>query len=514
MKHWMTTWGPAVLAGLVMSFAFPRYHLFPLAWVALAPLVARTAMANARAAFLHFFVAGAVFYLLLLQWLLANVFWVGGWAVVGYMLLSLAMAVYWGLAGAAWRWARAVPYIPAALALAVIWYAMEWLQGLLLTGFGWGWLGYSQGPDLAVAQWAALGATPLVSAVLVGTGALLGEAWAGRERRGTRLAAAAALAALAHGGGWLMLDAPEPRDDRYHVGLFESAFPLEMKWDREYTAEMVRSGVEKSRQLAAATPVDLFIWPEAALMAPVGDARIRPLVENLVTSTDTPLFTGAVRTGEEGAFYNSSVLLEADGSVAGHYDKVHLAPFGEYVPLGDLIPFVAKVVPAIGDITPGRESVIFDAAGRAFGPLICFEVLFPGMALDLAAMDADFLVVITNLAWFGESTAIAQEAEIARFRAIEARLPLVHSANTGDSGVFDPWGRFASVWEAPAHGGEAFRWGRRIMAALPVPPQAVHPAPWAPRTLPWVAVVLAAVLTGAGVAIRLRGGARPEKPAR
>jgi apolipoprotein N-acyltransferase len=136
--------------------------------------------------------------------------------------------------------------------------------------------------------------------------------------------------------------------------------------------------------------------------------------------------------------------MDKEGQVVDHYDKVHLAPFGEYIPYQELFPFLQSIVPG-GGVTPGKEQKVLDADGRILGPLICFEVLFAGMSHTLREMGADVLVVVTNLAWFGRSNAIPEELEFGRLRAVENRLPLIHSSNTGFSGVFDPYGRFRHI---------------------------------------------------------------------
>lgn len=211
----------------------------------------------------------------------------------------------------------------------------------------------------------------------------------------------------------------------------------------------------------------------------------------LARERQTPVFTGAQRDAPAtGEGYNSSALILPSGEIVGYYDKTHLAPFGEYVPFGKILPFLNKVVPAMSDLTPGTEPKVFGVNGPRFGPLICFEVLFAPMAQRLRAQGAEFLVVITNLGWFGASCALPQELEIARFRSIETRLPMVHVANTGRSGVFDPYGRFTAIEDAPA--GHAVGVGDRIAASLPVPPPAKLPWVPGPRIAPLIFSLCAA----------------------
>jgi apolipoprotein N-acyltransferase len=437
----------SLCAGIGMALSFPGWGLFPLAWIALVPLFWATERVSPGRCAAAFFVAGWIFYSLLLHWLLANVYWAGGWAVIGYQALCLALAAYWAGFGALRGWLGRRNFglfLPVVLAL--LWALMEGLQGVLFTGFGWGALAYSQGPNLLAAQAAAYGGTGMVSAAIIAVSAYLALGVAEPRQRIRANLTVGAILLFVHALGLSPLGMGTPDDTTrpYNVGVVQPDFPLEMKWDHEYTVEMVRNTVEKSRALAATTNIDLFVWPESLVMTSIEQPEILDLVQNLAMDTGAAIFTGTIRS-EDGQEFNSSALIGPDGMVAGHYDKVHLAPFGEYVPLGQYLPFIQKVVPSIGSITPGREQRALEAKGRTFGPLICFEVLFPALAWRLAQEDAEFLVVMTNLGWFGASSAIEQEINIARFRAIETRLPVIHSANTGLTGLIDPWGRFHPV---------------------------------------------------------------------
>lgn len=501
-------WAPALASGLLLGIAFPTYHVFPLAWVGLVPVLAATAGGGPRHAALHFFAAGLVFYLVVLQWLMANVYWAGGWAFWGYVLLSAYMASFWGLLGAIWSRARTrLPWMFQTPAFACLWATMEHLQGTLFGGFGWGALGYSQGPDLAFAQWAAIGGVTLVSAVLAGVNAAFAQAFVQPAKRLVPVAAAVATILAVHGVGSRLLAEPGAAKGPYHAGIVQTHFPQEMKWDPEYALEMIRNAGEKSRILAENRPVDLFVWPESLVMPPFDDPVVQDMLAALCADTGIPLFTGTTRLGEGTAnVRNSAVLFDADGAFVDYYDKMHLAPFGEFVPFADYLPFLRQVVPSIGDIEAGAEMKVLEAGGRRFGPLICFEVLFPPMANALRREGADFLVVVTNLGWFGASNAIPQELEIARFRAIETRLPLVHSANTGISGVFDPWGRFTGLtarvdsrgtyYELDEPPPPRFTIMTRMVGSVPVPEPAAPTVPGGPVWLPWVLTVFGLGLGG------------------
>ncbi len=510
---------PAYLVtGAALGLAFPAQHVYPLAWVGLIPLLVSTWRSDARAAFTRFFLAGSIFYLILLHWLLSNVYWAGGWAVWGYVALSGIMGLYWGITGWAWAMVRArLAMLPSALVLAVLWVGMEHAQSFLFTGFGWGALGYSQGPDLAFAQLAAIGGVPMLSGVLVLTGALLSQAIAEAKRRAVRIACAVGVAALAHGIGAALIAPADYGEQPFTVGVIQSDFPLEMKWDPEYTVEMVRNVAGKSRMLAEQSRVDLFVWPESLVMADVETPGIWEELTALTRETGVPLYTGAMRSNPDtNGDLNSSHLISPEGKVAQTYDKIHLAPFGEYVPLGKYLPFIQKVVPAIGEVEAGTAARKIVVGERALGPLICFEVLFPAMASQLRTEGADTLVVITNLAWFGASSALNQELEVARMRAIETRLPLVHDANSGITGVFDPYGRFALVDLYFDGHGNAFRFEHlapsdsrmeRLGGVLPVAKPAGRPVPFSVLLIPNVVLAVSVAMTAVAL---VRGRRRVE----
>lgn len=515
----MKRYGPAILTGAMAALAFPKWSLFWLAWAALAPLLLSTLTATPRQAFGRFFLAGWVFHSLLLHWLMTNVYWAGGWAFVGYQAICAILALYWGLTGLLWAWIRMhLPRWGALVAFPVLWMAMEFAQSRLFSGFGWSSLGYSQGNDLLLLQWAAFGGGILVSGILVLSSSLIAGGFHARgAARAAYWAVAVLVIAAVHGLGALWMGAPEFASPPFRVGLIQTDFPLEMKHDPEYAEEMVRNAAEKSRLLWEREPLDLFVWPEAAVMANIHDPAVFERLTALTHDTGASLFTGGERLSEDSSAYmNSSFLVTPAAEVPEFYDKVHLAPFGEYVPFSKYFPFIKQIVPAIGDVGAGGELKTMETGARRFGPLICFEVLFPHMALQLRDMGADCIVIITNLGWFGASAAIPQEFDIARMRAVETRLPVIHCANTGISGVFDPYGRFQMV-DGIYQNGQIFKTRaevtpemtimRRMGGALPVPTPAGQAWPGGPRWFPWLAVAGAGIFVlGALAARRRRSG--------
>lgn len=498
MKSFLYKILPALLAGILLSWAFPRFHFHWLAWVALAPLFGTAARSKPLVAAGLFFLSGHIFYSLLLQWLVANIFWAGGWAIIGQQLLCAALSLYWAVLGYLWAWAYSKsPRYAGAFCLAALWTCMEILQARLFTGFGWGALGYTQGGNLLVAQLASIGGVSFVSFILVLVSALLALSVANPENRVKRFIMMVTIIITAHACGYILLGNSDYNSKPLNVGIIQPNFSQEMKWDPSYEIDMVQRTSQLSRALASRNTLDLLVWPEALVVSNYSNPTVMEILKNTALDTGAYLFTGAVRdeysTGES---FNSSVLISPQGAEVGFYDKVRLAVFGEYIPFEDYLPFIGKI--AFGGVSAGREQKVFPFKEHTLGPLICFEVLFGSMAERLRTMGADILVVVTNLAWFGGSNAIPQELEIARMRAIETRLPLLHSSNTGVSGVFDPYGRFSVVRHTVGERGDLLDWGdkvkphhvimRRFVEALSVSAPGTRVVPHGPSLVPWVVV--------------------------
>ena len=490
----------AIVSGLLLAVAFPRLGWFPLAWIALVPLLAVAGREEHpfRVAVL-FFLAGWVFHTIHLQWLMANIMWAGGWALIGQQLLCGALALHWAGVGALWAWGTLRWPRFRWILLPALWVAMEWLMARWLSGFGWSALAYSQG-RWPVAQWAAAAGVDGVTFLVITVNGLLAAGLLDRgPNRWIRSALAAVVLAAAVGGGYLLIQTAGDTvgEPLFRVAVLQTAFAQETKWDPDFAETLFAMQEQMTRSVTAARPADLVVWPEAAVPGDLSRPEIRERLIRLARECGATLCVGGSR-GEGNLDYNSAVFVTSNGGYE-EYDKVHLAPFGEYIPFEAWLPFLRGM--AFGGVSAGSAQRLFDFNGMAIGPLICFEVLFAPMARRLEWMGAKALVVMTNLGWFGASNVTAQELDIARFRAIENRLSLIHCGNTGLSGVFDPLGGFTPV-HAIINGGEArfydpariqpeMVYGRRLAGVFDVAPPARRPGwPWR-LALPLLAVLLA-----------------------
>jgi apolipoprotein N-acyltransferase len=190
---------------------------------------------------------------------------------------------------------------------------------------------------------------------------------------------------------------------------------------------------------------DLIIWPETATPFFFQDAKkYQPLILDIPKKIHTFLLFGTPSyTIHQGKVnhHNSAYLVSPSGELIGKYDKIHLVPFGEYVPMQDLLFFIGSLGEGIGDFKPGKEIFNFALPQGKFGVLICFEIIFPDLCRKFVKRGANFLVTITNDAWFGRTSAPYQHFSMAAFRAVENRVFVARAANTGITGFIDPTGK-------------------------------------------------------------------------
>jgi apolipoprotein N-acyltransferase len=439
--------GVALLAGFALHLAYPAPGWDLLGWVALSPVLglAVTAPSPARA-FVEAWVAGLAFFVPLLRWLTHTMttFATLSWPLAVLVLVALAayLALYWGAVGALVAWLQR-PLGHVALWLApAFWVAAELARTHALSGFPWGLLGYVPYRRFEVIQLAAWTGVYGVSALLVAANAAVVAC--GMRRHPGDLALAAALGVLAVGttAGLSARAAQDAATESVQVGLVQGNIDQAIKWDPAFQRETLRIYAQLTREAAAGSR--LVVWPEAAVPAYV---RYEPWVlgwlTELAREVGRPLLVGAPDAEREGRatrFLNSAFLVGERG-LESRYDKMHLVPFGEYVPLKRLLFFVDAIAAEIGDFTPGRARVIFPLEGAPFGTVICYEVIFPDLFRRFVAGGARFMVNITNDAWFGESGGPLQHLATVPLRAVENGVAVVRAANTGVTALVLPDGR-------------------------------------------------------------------------
>ncbi len=449
-------WALAVLSGLVSAAAFPPWDLGWLAYVGWVPLLVSLRGARGREAAGLGYTAGLAFYLATIWWVINTMTTYGrlplALSLAALVLLCGVLAAYtavfaWLLAAGRIRLGISEGLLPVTAA--ALWTALEFLRTYLFSGFPWALLGYTQYRQPTVRLLAAAtGVYGLSALVLLVNGALAGV-WAWFARRGdesnryARLiqhgvtVAAAALVAVGYASGIWRDAAGGPT---VRVGVLQGNIDQSVKWDRRYQSRTLETYERLARRVATERPA-LIVWPETALPFFLRrEPELGPRVQTLGADVGVPMLIGSPDIGADGLLHNSAFFLGPDGAIRGRYDKRHLVPFGEYVPLQRVFFFLHKLVAGIGDFGRGRDATVFGEDGYRFSAMICYEAIFPAEVREFTRAGAQFLVNITNDAWFGESGAPYQHLAMAAMRAVENGSYLVRAANTGVSAVVAPSG--------------------------------------------------------------------------
>jgi apolipoprotein N-acyltransferase len=449
----------ALISGAVNVAVFPKADLSSLAWVCLAPLlIACYREARSERAFLLGSAAGVVFFFGACYWIIEVLKNYGGLGWVGAFLSFLLLAVYLSLFYAAFSLAfsRVSLRFPTSCFYLspFLWVTSEYVRAHVLTGFPWCLLGYALVDYHNLAQLATLTGVYGLSFMIVFVNSLIvalvlnpGRTWARRL--------VVTLIALC---GFVMFQAwrrEEVLDGRQKVRLVQTNIDLGQEWDLESKLVLLDelSRLSLGGPGAAPLPVSdeprITIWPETP--APFyfnQDPIFRRRMERLAASLSGYLLFGFVdlRTTQGGQDprepYNSVALLSPKGDVVAQYDKMHLVPFGEYIPFGSLFSFVEKISTEAGNFKVGNNLVVARlSGGHQLSAFICYEAIFPELIRRFASKGAEVFVNVTNDGWFGNSSAPFQHLNMARLRAIENRRYLLRAANNGVSAVIDPYGR-------------------------------------------------------------------------
>jgi apolipoprotein N-acyltransferase len=458
--QYLKPWALAAFSGMLLVLIFPRFDLEFLAWLAFIPLfIAIQDQPLARSAWLGF-TTGMVFYFFGLHWVINTLTNYGKLPLwLGYptlLLLSAYLSLYLGLfCYLLRRLSRGNSAYFLAFA-PLIWTTLEWARSTgPHLGFSWLGLGYSQYLTFPVIQGADITGIYGVSALIMLVNATIYliikqklyqiEFLPDKALlvRATALTSTILLLWLTY-GYWSLSKYDLPGTGSLKIALAQGNIPQNQKWDTRFREKVFDTYSNLTLKAGEAKP-DLIVWPEAATpfyyqLDRTGTTR----VNKLAGTAGSPILLGSPyqeKHNDRWIYYNSAFLVSAEGENLGRYDKIHLVPFGEFVPFQELLFFVRKLVHTIGDFGRGQEATVFDLNGNKFGLSICYEITFPDLTRKPVKNGAQFLVNITNDAWFGESAASYQHMAMGALRAVENRVPIVRAANTGISGTIDPTGR-------------------------------------------------------------------------
>ena len=462
----------ALLSGVLLAISFAPWgpviahgQWAILAWIAWLPLLDCLLPINPQQRCEHPFRLG---FLMGLAFWLGTVFWLGHVSIAGMTALVFYLSIFIGAWSAAMsrvhaRWPAVTGPVHVLIAFfgASAWVALEWLRGCVLSGFPWNFAAATQHQNLVLIQIAELTGSYGVSFVLIFFNLSLWLTW--RRLKTERFSArnwryefslAILLVAFCLMFGMRRLLA-ERKNEGAALSLKLALIQPDVAQEVKYEAVSFSEQKDRLRQLtlaAAATKPDLIIWPETALvMGPTFNPESRLWLETLVNTTKIPILFGTLDAAPPSMggnamtdtmeYFNAAMLMGMNGELATPYHKMHLVPFGEFVPFEKWLPWMRFLTPIQGSFGHGQDTLCFDFKGARLGPLICFEDTFPWLARNLSRNGADILVNLTNDAWFKDSPGAAMHMANAVFRAIENRRPLVRCANSGVTCVIDPMGR-------------------------------------------------------------------------
>jgi apolipoprotein N-acyltransferase len=458
----------AVASGLALGLAFPKFDFNLLAWVALVPLLYAVEGLRLRGVFGYSMLQGFVFYVVTLYWTITPLHTFANaplWLAVGPMLLLAAVEALFlagTVVGAVFVTGRL--RFPLVVTLPIIWTAVEWLRSFFPIAFPWNLMGYTAYRNLGLIQFAEFTGVYGVSALIVFFNAVIYTVMAGPTAfnrlkiRSLSVLTGLMVAATLFSGLRMDQIKHQTYDGSLKIAMVQANIPQSLKWDPNFRAASFQIYVDQTLHAAKDHP-DLIVWPEAAAsfyvqpedLYPVqlrSDAEFRARLLQLARDAHTPILFGApaLRFGEnEINSFNRAYLVSADGRIVDYYDKIDLAPFGEYVPFRQFFGFfVHKVVVGLGEFLPGTRQTLFDVKGAKLAVLICFEGIFPDLSRRAVANGADILVNITNDAWFGNSSAPYQMLAMAAMRSVETHTPMVRVANTGITAVIEPDGNITA----------------------------------------------------------------------
>lgn len=456
-----TSTGTAVLCGAfsaLYALGMPGYGIPGLPFVCLVPLLILSTLSDsARQAARRGFLAGTLANLLLVYWIAYTVAVQGklGWFLGGLasLLVSAYMGVYISLSAVFAHRLRTRFGTAGLWGFPVAWVCVEYARAVLFTGFPWLLLGYGLSGHSLLRQAADLAGVYGLGFLLTAANVCLYQA-AARAGRGGRCgvflhlagAAAVALVLLAYGASGRPGGNGEMPGRTVRVGIAQGGIDQSIKWDPSRQKETVGIYGDLTKE-AKAKGAELIVWPETAAPFFYGwEPEMSAMVDAIAAENRAPIIFGApwFDPSDGGKYFNSVFLLGEGGIPEGRYDKRHLVPFGEYIPLRGVLFFLRKLTEGEEDFSAGTGPALFTFRGEPVGASVCYEAVFPRMIRASVREGAMWLVNVTNDAWFGDTVAPDQHLAMARMRSVEFRRPMVRAANSGISAIIDERGEIVA----------------------------------------------------------------------
>lgn len=427
-----------IASAVLINLSFLGHHLGCLAWFGLLPFLTAINNKTWKQKLLLSFLFGFMFFLGLIYWLIHV-------SLFGLIILCLYLALEFSL------WSVFLPnpsHWSCLIFGPALWVAIERLRGGLFGGFFWGMLGYSQFENIALIQiadklgvWGISFAIVLINFILF---QILDQ-----RKQGNKIPIYVYLPILylvtIYNYGWTILNTKPFVQPNCKLSIIQPNIEQDKKWDPDYLNDNMDQ-LQQLSLLASKDNPDLIVWPETSVPGYILDEpRLYNQVIAIARQANTHLLVGSPREDYlSKQYYNSVFLFGSQGNLKRYHDKLHLVPFGEYIPYKNIFNFLQDS--PIADFSAGKKFTVFQIFNQQkqeinFGVLVCFEDTFPELVKKFKQQGAEFLITVTNEAWFKQSTEPLQHTAISVFRAIENRCWFIRSANTGISCFIDPYGR-------------------------------------------------------------------------
>jgi apolipoprotein N-acyltransferase len=432
-----------IISGLLLTLSLPKPDLYPLAWIALVPLLSVILReSNIRRLALTSYIAGFVFFAGTFYWMTETMIIYGGLSYISAVGIGLLFAVVYSLcflAFGAGLYLSIRRFGPRGIfAAAPLWVTIELIRThFFFCGFPWMLSGYALVPYIGILQ--IVSWTGIYGLSFIATAVNSAIAYGILQRSRVWLAGAA----VAIGVMWFFpLMGESPPGESMAVRIVQTNISLNQPWAQPEAGQLLN-------ELGALSTSDqskprLVVWPETP--APFylsDDPQFRARIQQIARKIGAYVLVGYIdMIGEEPS--NSAALLSPAGDVVSRYNKMHLVPFGEYIPLKRLLFFAESFTKQVGNFAAGTEYTISAVDNHRISTAICYESIFPNLMRQFVKQGSELFVLITNDGWFGESSAPFQHLRMGVVRAVENRRYMVRTANTGISAIIDPYGRIES----------------------------------------------------------------------
>lgn len=435
----------SLISAILLILSFPRFDYELLAWFALIPLLVALKERNLRWAFILSFITGITFFAGVFYWI--NI--VNGFRLNDFILCIVYLGCYFGLFGLGFNFISNKSRLPPILTAPALWVSLEYLRshaGIL--SLPWALLGHSQYLNLPIIQISTFTGVYGVSFLIVMANAALSGIMLSHAKDFKPVLITSLILGIVLAYGFIVISGESERS-KISITVIQGNLPHDLRWGPAFQKENLEKHLQLTKEAVNAGRASIIVWPEVAAQGSLThDLYLWQSISNLAKETDAYLLIGSAdrpkfgqREFKKKRRYNSAFLISPRGSLDGQYNKIRLTPFGEYLPYENFLPWPSRFVSNSANFISGKEYTIFNLNDIKFGITICWENIFPDHFRKFVKQGANFMINITNEAWFGETAAPYQFLMINVFRAVENRVSIVRSAYTGISSFIDPHGR-------------------------------------------------------------------------